>query len=147
MTWWPSSRPSSSVGTPTRRTTARSSSASRRGRPTAGWRASIPTRQRTGERVEADEYDKDDVRDFALWKAAKAGRAQLEQPLGDGRPGWHIECSAMSMRYLGPAFDIHTGGVDLVFPHHEDEIAQSRGGHGPALRAYLAALRAPPDGR
>jgi len=84
-----------------------------------------PDQQRSGERVEADEYDKDDVRDFALWKAAKPGEPSWETSLGEGRPGWHIECSAMSMRYLGASFDIHTGCVDLVFPHHEDEMAQS----------------------
>ena len=66
--------------------------------------------------------------------------------IGEGRPGWHIECSAMSMRYLGPSFDIHTGGVDLVFPHHEDEIAQSEAATGQRVRAHLAALRPPPDG-
>lgn len=81
--------------------------------------------QRSGERVESDEYAKDDVRDFALWKAAKPGEPSWNTPLGEGRPGWHIECSAMSMRYLGTSFDLHTGGIDLVFPHHEDEIAQS----------------------
>ncbi len=97
-----------------------------------------PARQRTGERVEADEYDKDDVRDFALWKAAKAGEPSWGSSLGDGRPGWHIECSAMSMRYLGPSFDIHTGGVDLVFPHHEDEIAQSEAATGrPFVHTWL----------
>jgi cysteinyl-tRNA synthetase len=97
-----------------------------------------PARQRTGERVEADEYDKDDVRDFALWKAAKPGEPSWPSPLGEGRPGWHIECSAMSMRYLGPSFDIHSGGVDLVFPHHEDEIAQSEAATGqPFVHTWL----------
>ncbi len=89
-----------------------------------------PSQQRVGGRVEADEYSKDDVRDFALWKGAKAGEPSWSTEIGDGRPGWHIECSAMSMRYLGPAFDIHTGGKDLVFPHHEDEIAQSEAATG-----------------
>ena len=84
-----------------------------------------PEAMRVGERVEADEYSKDDVRDFVLWKAAKPGEPSWEAPIGPGRPGWHLECSAMSMRYLGESFDIHTGGIDLVFPHHEDEIAQS----------------------
>ena len=83
-----------------------------------------------GERVEADEYGKDDVRDFALWKGAKPGEPSWDTSLGTGRPGWHIECSAMSMRHLGPSFDIHTGGVDLIFPHHEDEIAQSEAATG-----------------
>ena len=89
-----------------------------------------PTHQRPGERVESDEYAKDDVRDFALWKAAKPGEPSWPTSLGAGRPGWHIECSAMSMRYLGESFDIHTGGIDLVFPHHEDEIAQSEASTG-----------------
>jgi cysteinyl-tRNA synthetase len=84
-----------------------------------------PEGLRVGERVEADEYGKDDVRDFALWKAPKPGEPSWETSIGPGRPGWHIECSAMSMAHLGPSFDIHTGGVDLIFPHHEDEIAQS----------------------
>jgi cysteinyl-tRNA synthetase len=89
-----------------------------------------PQRLRPGERVEADEYDKDDVRDFALWKAAKPGEPSWSTSLGPGRPGWHIECSAMSIRYLGPSFDLHTGGIDLIFPHHEDEIAQSEAATG-----------------
>ena len=97
-----------------------------------------PAQQRSGERVESDEYDKDDVRDFALWKAAKPGEPSWQTSLGEGRPGWHIECSAMSMRYLGPSFDIHTGGVDLVFPHHEDELAQSEASTGePFVRTWL----------
>ena len=83
-----------------------------------------------GERVEADEYGKDDVRDFALWKGPKPGEPSWDTPIGPGRPGWHIECSAMSMTHLGPSFDIHTGGVDLIFPHHEDEIAQSEAATG-----------------
>jgi len=89
-----------------------------------------PSQQRVGERVEADEYSKDDVRDFALWKGPRPGEPSWATEIGDGRPGWHIECSAMSMRYLGASFDIHTGGVDLVFPHHEDEIAQSEAATG-----------------
>jgi len=97
-----------------------------------------PAQQRPGERVETDEYDKDDVRDFALWKAAKPGEPSWATSLGEGRPGWHIECSAMSMRYLGPSFDIHTGGIDLVFPHHEDEIAQSEAATGrPFVHTWL----------
>jgi cysteinyl-tRNA synthetase len=80
---------------------------------------------RRGERVANDEYAKDDVRDFALWKAVKPGEPAWDSPWGPGRPGWHIECSAMSMKYLGPTFDLHCGGVDLIFPHHENEIAQS----------------------
>ncbi len=89
-----------------------------------------PEGLRVGERVEADDYGKDDIRDFALWKAAKPGEPVWETALGPGRPGWHIECSAMSMTHLGPSFDIHTGGVDLIFPHHEDEIAQSEAATG-----------------
>jgi cysteinyl-tRNA synthetase len=78
-----------------------------------------------GARVDVDEYDKADARDFVLWKARKPGEPFWETPLGAGRPGWHIECSVMAMKYLGETIDIHTGGVDLVFPHHENEIAQS----------------------
>jgi cysteinyl-tRNA synthetase len=78
-----------------------------------------------GARVDVDEYEKDDARDFVLWKAQKAGEPAWETSLGAGRPGWHIECSVMAMKYLGPTIDIHTGGVDLVFPHHENEIAQA----------------------
>ena len=89
-----------------------------------------PDGLRVGERVEADEYGKDDVRDFALWKGPKPGEPVWQTAIGPGRPGWHIECSAMSMTHLGPSFDIHTGGVDLIFPHHEDEIAQSEAATG-----------------
>ncbi len=89
-----------------------------------------PDQLRVGERVEADEYGKGDVRDFALWKGPKPGEPAWESEVGRGRPGWHVECSAMSMQYLGPSFDIHTGGVDLIFPHHEDEIAQSEAATG-----------------
>jgi cysteinyl-tRNA synthetase len=84
----------------------------------------------SGVRGDSDEYEKDDARDFALWKASKEGEDFWETPLGRGRPGWHIECSAMSMKYLGETFDIHCGGVDLVFPHHENEIAQSEAATG-----------------
>ena len=80
--------------------------------------------------MEADEYGKDDVRDFALWKGPKPGEPSWDTAIGPGRPGWHVECSAMSMTHLGPSFDIHTGGVDLIFPHHEDEIAQSEAATG-----------------
>jgi len=78
-----------------------------------------------GARVDVDEYDKDNARDFALWKAPKPGEAEWQTEIGPGRPGWHIECSAMSMKYLGESFDLHAGGEDLMFPHHENEIAQS----------------------
>jgi cysteinyl-tRNA synthetase len=99
-----------------------------------------PAQARRGERVAADEYEKGDVRDFALWKAAKPEDYQVkavwETPWGPGRPGWHIECSVMSMHNLGETFDIHGGGVDLVFPHHEDEIAQSEGATGKPFARY-----------
>ena len=78
-----------------------------------------------GARVDVDEYDKDNARDFALWKAPKPGEAMWDTEIGPGRPGWHIECSQMSMKYLGETFDLHAGGEDLIFPHHENEIAQS----------------------
>ena len=78
-----------------------------------------------GARVDVDEYEKDSARDFALWKAAKPGETSWETAIGPGRPGWHIECSAMAMEYLGESFDLHCGGEDLMFPHHENEIAQS----------------------
>jgi cysteinyl-tRNA synthetase len=80
---------------------------------------------RAGARVDVDEYDKADARDFVLWKGRKGDEPFWPTPFGDGRPGWHIECSAMAMSYLGETLDIHAGGVDLVFPHHENEIAQS----------------------
>ena len=87
-----------------------------------------------GARVAQDDYTKENAQDFALWKAAKhedeATHAAWDSPWGRGRPGWHLECSAMAMRYLGPTMDVHCGGVDLVFPHHEDEIAQSEGATG-----------------
>jgi cysteinyl-tRNA synthetase len=78
-----------------------------------------------GARVDVDEYEKDNARDFALWKAPKPGEASWETSIGRGRPGWHIECSVMSMEELGETFDLHAGGEDLIFPHHENEIAQS----------------------
>jgi cysteinyl-tRNA synthetase len=84
----------------------------------------------TGARVDMDRYDKDNARDFALWKAPKPGEHFWETPIGPGRPGWHIECSAMAMAYLGETLDIHSGGVDLTFPHHENEIAQSEAATG-----------------
>jgi cysteinyl-tRNA synthetase len=101
--------------------------------------------------IDADEYDKDDARDFAVWKAAKdvdrSTGAAWETPWGEGRPGWHIECSAMSMKLLGDTFDIHTGGEDLIFPHHEDEIAQSEGATGkPFVRTWLHVTHLKVDG-
>jgi cysteinyl-tRNA synthetase len=95
---------------------------------------------RTGERVRSDEYAKESLADFALWKARvpEDGAVFWASPWGDGRPGWHIECSAMSMKLLGPSFDLHLGGEDLVFPHHEDEIAQSEGaGAQPAGQRFV----------
>ncbi len=97
---------------------------------------------RAGQRVATDKYDKESVSDFALWKNAQPGDEKLgaawDAPFGRGRPGWHIECSAMSKRYLGDTFDIHCGGIDLMFPHHENEIAQSEAANGkPLARAWL----------
>ncbi|HOX57946.1 MAG TPA: cysteine--tRNA ligase [Candidatus Paceibacterota bacterium] len=95
---------------------------------------------RVGERVRSDEYEKDAVADFALWKARvpEDGDVFWASPWGEGRPGWHIECSAMSMKLLGPSFDLHLGGEDLMFPHHEDEIAQSEGaGLQPPGRSFV----------
>ena len=95
---------------------------------------------KAGARVDVDEYDKADVRDFVLWKAAKPGEPFWDSPFGPGRPGWHIECSVMAMKYLSETLDIHAGGVDLVFPHHENEIAQSEGITGKTfVRCWLHA--------
>ena len=91
---------------------------------------------KAGARVDVDDYGKDDPRDFVLWKARKPGEQSWDTPLGAGRPGWHIECSAMSMKYLGESFDIHTGGVDNIFPHHENEIAQSEAATGKTFARY-----------
>jgi cysteinyl-tRNA synthetase len=93
-----------------------------------------------GARVDNDRYEKESARDFALWKAPKPGEHFWETPIGPGRPGWHIECSAMAMKYLGATLDIHTGGIDLAFPHHENEIAQSEAATGkPFARYWLHA--------
>ncbi len=95
---------------------------------------------RPSSQVDEDEYSKEDPRDFVLWKARKEGEEEWDSPFGPGRPGWHLECSAMSMKYLGESFDIHCGGVDLVFPHHENEIAQSEGATGkPFVRHWVHA--------
>ncbi len=93
---------------------------------------------RAGERVATDEYEKESLADFALWKARvpEDGEVFWPSPWGEGRPGWHIECSAMSMKVLGPSFDLHLGGEDLKFPHHEDEIAQSEGATGKPFVKY-----------
>ena len=89
-----------------------------------------------GARVDVDEYDKADARDFVLWKAKKEGDPGWDTPIGDGRPGWHIECSVMAMKFLGETLDIHTGGIDLAFPHHENEIAQSEALTGKPFSRY-----------
>ncbi len=94
-----------------------------------------------GARVEVDEYDKDSARDFALWKAPKPGEHHWTSAIGPGRPGWHIECSAMAMRFLGPSFDLHAGGEDLMFPHHENEIAQSEGATGETFARHWFHVR------
>ncbi|MFC1500327.1 cysteine--tRNA ligase [Candidatus Zixiibacteriota bacterium] len=91
-----------------------------------------------GARVDVDEYEKEEARDFVLWKARKPedGEVHWDAPFGEGRPGWHLECSAMSAEYLGVPFDIHTGGIDLLFPHHENEIAQTWGATGERLARF-----------
>ncbi|HEX9945585.1 MAG TPA: cysteine--tRNA ligase [Thermoanaerobaculia bacterium] len=103
---------------------------------------------RQGERVASDEYGKEDVRDFVLWKAAKPDEPAWDSPWGPGRPGWHVECSAMSMKYLGETFDLHCGGVDLIFPHHENELAQSESATGkPFVRTWLHGEHLMVDGQ
>ncbi|MGB2604126.1 MAG: cysteine--tRNA ligase [Candidatus Sulfotelmatobacter sp.] len=94
-----------------------------------------------GARVDLDEYDKDSARDFALWKAPKPGEASWDSPIGPGRPGWHLECSVMSMEELGESFDLHAGGEDLVFPHHENEIAQSESMTGKTFARFWFHVR------
>ncbi|HWZ11691.1 MAG TPA: cysteine--tRNA ligase [Acidobacteriaceae bacterium] len=94
-----------------------------------------------GARVDVDEYDKDSARDFALWKAPKPGEYNWDTPLGPGRPGWHIECSAMAMRFLGETLDLHAGGEDLMFPHHENEIAQSESVTGKPFARHWMHVR------
>lgn len=110
--------------------------------PQYGRLAGIDVAQlKSGARVAQDEYDKDSAEDFVLWKAAKpedeAVGAVWDSPWGRGRPGWHIECSAMGMKYLGESFDLHAGGIDLLFPHHEDEIAQSEGATGQTFTQFV----------
>jgi cysteinyl-tRNA synthetase len=101
-----------------------------------------------GARVDVDEYEKDSARDFALWKAPKPGETAWDTPIGRGRPGWHIECSAMAMQYLGDSFDLHAGGEDLMFPHHENEIAQSETvTHKPFARHWMHVRFLLVDGR
>jgi cysteinyl-tRNA synthetase len=94
-----------------------------------------------GARVDVDEYDKDSARDFALWKAPKPGEAFWDSPIGPGRPGWHLECSVMSMEELGETFDLHAGGEDLIFPHHENEIAQSESFTGKTFAHFWFHVR------
>ena len=114
-----------SAATPTS-ATGRSTSRSRRCRTTGSWRGCDHEGMQAGARVDSDKYGKEDARDFVLWKATKPGEPTWDVGVGPGRPGWHIECSAMALRLLGePPIDIHTGGIDLIFPHHENEIAQS----------------------
>ena len=101
-----------------------------------------------GARVDVDEYEKDSARDFALWKSTKPGETSWETAIGNGRPGWHIECSAMSMEFLGESFDLHAGGEDLMFPHHENEIAQSETvTHKPLARHWFHVRFLLVDGR
>jgi cysteinyl-tRNA synthetase len=95
----------------------------------------------TGARVDVDEYEKDSANDFALWKAARPGETAWETRIGRGRPGWHLECSAMSMQYLGESFDLHAGGEDLMFPHHENEIAQSETATGKPFARHWMHVR------
>lgn len=102
---------------------------------------------KAGARVDNDLYEKDDARDFALWKAPKPGEHFWETAIGPGRPGWHIECAAMAMKYLGETLDIHTGGVDLAFPHHENEIAESEAATGrPFAKMWMHAEHLVVDG-
>ena len=93
---------------------------------------------KAGARVDSDEYEKENARDFVLWKGPKDGEVSWDTAIGPGRPGWHLECSAMGMMILGETFDLHAGGVDLIFPHHENEIAQSEGATGkPFVRHWM----------
>jgi cysteinyl-tRNA synthetase len=94
-----------------------------------------------GARVDVDEYEKDSARDFALWKAAKPGETSWDTPIGNGRPGWHIECSTMAMEFLGESLDLHAGGEDLMFPHHENEIAQSETATGKEFARHWMHVR------
>jgi cysteinyl-tRNA synthetase len=101
----------------------------------------------SGARVDSDEYGKEDARDFVLWKGRRPGEISWPSPFGEGRPGWHLECSAMAMKYLGESFDLHTGGVDNIFPHHENEIAQSEAATGkPFVRYWMHVAHLMVDG-
>ena len=110
------------------------------GRRRTGFARPADTRDVHPQRVSADDYDKHDVVDFALWKGEQPGEAEVgaawDAPFGRGRPGWHIECSAMSKAYLGDTFDIHAGGIDLLFPHHQNEVAQSEAANGKPLAHF-----------
>ena len=100
-----------------------------------------PAHIEDGARVDSDRFDKEEARDFALWKAHKPGEASWQTALGEGRPGWHIECSAMAMKYLGATLDLHAGGEDLMFPHHENEIAQSEAATGKLFARHWMHVR------
>jgi cysteinyl-tRNA synthetase len=103
---------------------------------------------RDGARIDNDEYEKEDARDFVLWKGFREGEVGWDSPFGKGRPGWHLECSAMAMKYLGKTFDLHTGGVDNIFPHHENEIAQSEAANGEKfVRYWMHAAHLMVDGQ
>lgn len=119
--------------------------------PKYGKLSGLTAEQRGAEgvaRLDADEYDRESAQDFVLWKAAREDEPSWESPWGPGRPGWHIECSAMSMEYLGHTLDMHVGGVDLLFPHHENEIAQSEAATGqPFVRWWLHAEHLLVDGQ
>jgi cysteinyl-tRNA synthetase len=117
--------------------------------PAYGRLSNLENRQiMSGARVDSDEYDKEDARDFVLWKGHRPGEPSWEGPFGPGRPGWHLECSAMGMKYLGETFDLHTGGVDNIFPHHENEIAQSEGATGkPFVKYWMHAAHLMVDGQ
>ena len=134
--WSTSSNGSWRPVTPTRPTTGRCTSRSPRFPDYGKLKGIDPRRSGAGARVAQDEYEKDDARDFVLWKAAteddEAGGAAWDSPWGRGRPGWHLECSVMSVTELGDTLDIHLGGEDLIFPHHENEIAQSEAATGQA---------------
>ena len=112
--------------------------------PAYGQLARLDTEgMKSGVSVDVDEYSKDDARDFVLWKATKPGEPTWDYGTGPGRPGWHLECSAMALRLLGPGpIDLHAGGIDLVFPHHENEIAQSEGATKQTVLALLVSRRA-----
>jgi cysteinyl-tRNA synthetase len=117
--------------------------------PAYGRLSNLENRQiMSGARVDSDEYEKEDARDFVLWKGHRPGEPSWEGPFGPGRPGWHLECSAMGMKYLGETFDLHTGGVDNIFPHHENEIAQSEGATGkPFVKYWMHAAHLMVDGQ